>query len=161
MNYVFLDIDGVLNNLGSICAFGNPSKYLDPVSVALVARLCTEAPALIVVSSSWRTGNTPEVENALRMAGAEKITGFIVGETPYLGKRRGEEIQQWLLDQSKPDTRYVILDDDSDMLTDQPFVKTTFEDGFRFRHYLEALRYLNPEHEDVTRRILPVEGSNP
>lgn len=62
MNVVFLDIDGVLNNLGTVAAFGNPSKHLDPVSVALVDKLCREGEADVVVSSSWRNGDTARLQ---------------------------------------------------------------------------------------------------
>lgn len=146
MNLVFLDIDGVLNNLGSVAALGSPSKHFDPVSVALVDKLCREADAQIVVSSSWRNGDTGRLISDLRRCGAECLTMHVIGETPRLRCERGKEIQAWLEQNGGPHDCYVIIDDDGDMLPGQPFVQTTFEDGFRFRHYQEALRHFVPDH---------------
>lgn len=48
--------------------------------------------------------------------------------------------------------RFVILDDDSDMLDSQQphFVQTQHRDGFGVPEYLKALEILAPEHKDVT-----------
>lgn len=149
MNFIFLDIDGVLNNLATVYAFGNPSKHFDPVSVALIERLCREGGAYIVMSTSWRNGDTDRLTDELRGLAGHYLADRIVGETPYLGRKRGEEIAKWLEDTGMAVDGYVIIDDDSDMLPDQPFVHTTFEDGFRLRHYREALKHLDPDHKDV------------
>lgn len=74
MNLVFLDIDGVLNNLGSAMGLGSTSRYFDPVSVALVDRLCREGHAQIVVSSSWRNGDTDRLMENLERCGQHVIT---------------------------------------------------------------------------------------
>lgn len=155
MNLVFLDIDGVLNNLGSVLGLGNPSKHFDPVSVALVDRLCREGNASIVISSSWRRGKPKPLADEIAKAGGRALVDRIIGETPYLGRRRGEEVLQFLLEW-EGSGNFVILDDDNDMLPGQPFVQTTFEDGFRYRHYVAALRHLNPDHEDCQDRSIVV-----
>lgn len=168
MNVVFLDIDGVLNNLGSVVGLGSPSKVFDPVSVALVKKLCENGAAWIVVSSSWRTGDALELYAALKRCGAESLLPLVIGETPDLwrvkGNTRGDEIAKWIEDAHTVE-RYVILDDDSDMRDGQPFVQTTFEDGFRFRHYVAALRHLNPAHADCQESAiivpLPEQGARP
>lgn len=147
MNYVFLDIDGVLNNLGTVAAFGGSCDHFDPVSIALIARLCQNGSACIVISSSWRYGDTNELRERLSRLAGPALVKYIVDETPVNGESRGHEIQQWLGENLQTD-RYVIIDDDDDMLPHQPFVKTTFEDGFRFRHYVKALGFLNPNHKD-------------
>ena len=154
MNIVFLDIDGVLNNLGSVVACGIPSKHFDPVSVRLVAKLCENADAKIVVSSSWRNGDLQD----LACAG---ISSRIIDETPHLLDIRGREIQAWLDEHEDKVTNYVILDDDSDMIAGQNFVQTTFQDGFRFEHYVRALRYLNPDHPDCDLRREKCEPCEP
>ena len=154
MNIIFLDIDGVLNNLGSVAAFGNPSKYLDPVSIGLIAKLCEQAPAQIVISSSWRNGDTAKIENDLRTLGCGSFTARIIDETDDLLGVRGEEIAKWWKENGHMWDGYVIIDDDSDMLPGQPFVKTTFQDGFRFEHYVKCMRILNPEHRDADRRLI-------
>lgn len=148
---VFLDIDGVLNNLSSALALGNPSKHLDPVCVGLIERLLKEADAKVVVSSSWRIGRTVEsLQQELDSLWANKIADRIIGKTGdgYNG-HRGRQIKEWI-EVNAPDCSYVILDDDSDMLPAQKpyFVKTTFEDGFRAAHYKKAMAILRPEHAD-------------
>jgi hypothetical protein len=148
---VFLDIDGVLNNLGSVLAYGNPSKYLDMVSVRLVERLCKHTEAKIVISSSWRIGRTVEqLKNELDSLMAHRIADRIIGRTGdgYNG-HRGRQIKEWI-EVNAPDCTFVILDDDSDMLPAQKpfFVKTTFEDGFRAAHYKKAMAILDPQSAD-------------
>lgn len=148
---VFLDIDGVLNSLGSVLALGDPSHHLDPVSVGLVARLCKETGAEIVVSSSWRIGRTVQtLQNELDRLGATKLADRFIGRTgDGHNGHRGRQIREWL--QTNGQRPYVILDDDSDMLPEQQpfFVHTTWEDGFRAQHYRAALKILKPDHDDA------------
>lgn len=151
MKVLFLDIDGVLNSLSSVLALGNPNEHLDPVCVALVARLLKETDAKVVVSSSWRIGRTVEtLKHELDRIGAHKIADRIIGRTGdgYNG-HRGRQIKEWI-ELNAPECSYVILDDDSDMLPAQRpyFVKTNFDEGFRASHYKRAMAILNPGHAD-------------
>lgn len=151
MNFVFLDIDGVLNNLASGHVLGPTSKYFDPVSVGLVYRLCheTRSPTRIIISSSWRNGDTEKLHQQF-LELAPSLVRFIAGETPRIANvKRGEEIHEWASREIRPWDRYVVIDDDSDMLPGQPFVHTSFEDGFRWRHYCEAMWHLQPDHPDA------------
>lgn len=152
---VFLDIDGVLNSLGSVLALGNPSLHLDPVSIGLVARLCKETDAKIVVSSSWRIGKTVSaLQNELDGLGAWALADRFVARTgDGHNGHRGRQIHEWM--QAHGERPYVIVDDDSDMLPEQQpyFVHTTWEDGFRAKHYRAALKILKPDH-DGTKIIL-------
>lgn len=162
---VVLDFDGVLNNTGSMLALGG--VRFDPVSVGLVSRLITETSAKVLISSSWRIG-FKDVEafrkdilagdgrRLLGDADMSTIINAIVGLTPSImfvheqHEARGLEIDTWM--SSRSIGRYVILDDDSDMMTKQLpfFVKTQFADGFRAMHYHRALSILMPEHKDVS-----------
>ena len=147
---LFLDIDGVLNSLGSVLALGDPSHHLDPVSVGLMARLCQETDAKIVVSSTWRIGRTVEMlKNELDKLGAHKVADRIIDRTKDFRAIRGKQIAQWIEDNAF-EGRYVIVDDDSDMLPEQKpyFVHTSWEDGFKAKHYRDALKILKPEHAD-------------
>ena len=159
-NLIFLDIDGVLNNLGTVAAYGSSCENFDPVSVRLIEKLCENGTAWIVISSSWRNGDTEGLRDRLRELASEKLADRIVGETPYFQDQcRGEEIDWWIRMSSvssellEPDL-WVIIDDDDDMLERQPFVQTTFEDGFRFRHYVKAMQFLNPDHPDARPELL-------
>jgi hypothetical protein len=150
---IFLDIDGVLNNYGSITAFGSPHEF-DPVSVSLMRRLCDEAGAKIVVASAWRPrepGKLPELVRSLAQAGAAEITRFIIGYTDTLiSGIRGAEVAKWRRD-NKHVGPYVIFDDDSDFFPDQPLVQTSQGRGFGLCEYVRGLEIIDPLNHDITR----------
>jgi len=156
MKIIFLDIDGVLNSLRSVIALGNCSKHFDPVAVGLIDKLCEDADANVVISSSWRYGDTESLITELYdICARYKEPHFldrVIGETPQLSKGvRGDEINQWLImhgdDEEAIIETYVIIDDDNDMLlAQQPhFVQTSFNEGFILEHFWSALRILAPE----------------
>lgn len=90
--------------------------------------LCQEVNAVVVISSTWRMGKTvEELQEIMNYCGG---TFKIIDKTPHTGYERGTEISKWLQDNIKPEThgchyfdfhRYVIIDDDSDMLLNQRF----------------------------------------
>lgn len=136
MKLIFLDIDGVLNNelffkSRKEKAIKNESRIdfevsmFDPRCVDLLNHIVDKTNAYVVISSTWRKGkDVKELENLFDKVG---FKGTIIGKTPWLtyaGENgtvpRGCEIKHWLdnhPDKDKYlDARYVILDDDSDML---------------------------------------------
>jgi HAD domain in Swiss Army Knife RNA repair proteins len=165
MKYLFLDIDGVLNNYPHYEAMfktyppavrnemtrqERDQIDFDPANVAQLERICMAQPELeIVISSTWRCLNTlPEIRGYIKTAGGERASSIIVGKTPYqpeLLKIRGQEIQRWLIDQMEENVPYVILDDDSDMTPEQK------EGHFVQTHYLAGL---TPELADEAINIL-------
>ena len=136
--FIFLDVDGVLNHqqwFGSAeCKENKGGDYeksqFSPISVALLNNLTDVTGADIVVSSSWRKGRT--LEQLQELFESVGITGKVIGMTPCLyftglegysySVPRGCEIKAWLetnkgiLGEKMSKVRYVILDDDSDML---------------------------------------------
>ncbi len=150
---IFLDFDGVLNSLRSTLALGGcDRKQFDPVAVNLVSRLARGADANVVVSSAWRIGSDVMDLRAILSAYSAKLASRVIGVTPTLLGRRGEEIARWLADnEDKHNGPYVILDDDSDMLDGQlsRFVQTRHRDGFGVPEYLKALEIIAPHHADV------------
>ena len=150
MKVIFLDIDGVLNNRGSAEALGATSKFLDPVSVGLVARICKDCDAKIVISSSWRSGNMDRLIDHLSSVGGLPIVKYIIGETPDFDYtevpdpcfHRGYEIVKWIESSAINLKSYVIIDDCDGMYSYQPFIKTDFTDGFRYKEYLAARKLL-------------------
>lgn len=90
--------------------------------------LCKDIDADVVISSTWRMGKTvEELQEIMNYAGG---TFNIIGKTDHNGYERGTEISKWLKDNIKPEThgchyydfhKYVIIDDDSDMLLNQKF----------------------------------------
>lgn len=155
--YIFLDIDGVLNSeqyylekpqhkrwrefkdkLDKHIAWGVCN--IDPKAVKLLNILVTETNARIVVSSSWRGDYT--LQTVFSLAG---IIEPIYGETPRLESRfRGEEIDKWLKERQEP-YKYVILDDDSDMLDTQRnnFIHTDWKVGLTGENVNKAIEILN------------------
>jgi hypothetical protein len=141
---LFLDIDGVLNSMRSCEAYkGFPHGFdaknmamFDHTAIALIRRLCNETDASIVLSSSWRIlHSVHECANGLDLP--------IFDRTPSLGTKRGQEIKAWL-DAHPGVATYAIVDDDSDMLTEQRryFVKTDIYEGLTFRNYRELVGIL-------------------
>jgi hypothetical protein len=90
--------------------------------------LCEEIDAEVVISSTWRLGKTiDELQEIMDYCGG---SFKIISKTERLGYERGIEISKWLKDNIKPEThgchyydfhKYVIIDDDSDMLLNQRF----------------------------------------
>lgn len=136
MKIIFLDIDGVLNNEIFYTSVTHPKaetmeeyklQQFDPRCVELLNSITDKTEAKIVVSSSWRSD--PDITEILKKAG---VTGEVIGVTPYLAFKsnvdykysvpRGCEIKAWLelnkekLGDKMSKVKYVILDNDSDML---------------------------------------------
>lgn len=139
MKIIFLDIDGVLNHQiwyeGEVKQLRQPkegdySVYFSPFSMSILNTIIEETGAKVVVSSSWRTGRS--VKELTEILEANGFKGEIIGKTPHLrftglegynySVPRGCEIKAWLethkdiLGTKMSKVRYVILDDDSDML---------------------------------------------
>jgi hypothetical protein len=134
---IFLDIDGVLNWIGTedrISGFIG----LDPTRIAQFNKIIDAVPdAKIVVSSTWRkTGMFGVYEdfNGLKKLLADRgLRGEIIGHTPiHFGRRgRGQEIREYLDEEFQVENpgqtvdSFVILDDD-----------TTAMEGWKAESYL-------------------------
>lgn len=128
MKVIFLDIDGVLNVIPQ-----GQDKYggiFHQHFVDNLAWIIQETGAKIVVSSSWRHSG---LQFILDMWRDRDLPGEVVDITgdrldlDCFSFQRGVEIQEWL-DVHPEVTKYVILDDDGDMLRHQwpNFVQTSF-----------------------------------
>lgn len=134
MKIIFLDIDGVLNNALDkdehvINVERNGQEEYFPHSkrcVKLLNKLTKDTGAKIVVTSTWRLGETDQsMQEVLNLIG---VTGEYIGMTSSVSydndyTLRGNEILKWIQDHEPflgkmyYDYReYVILDDDTDML---------------------------------------------
>lgn len=113
---VFLDFDGVLNHLDfyrwriAEREAGRPTpQHFDRVCVARLNRLLERSHALVVISSSWRSGSS--VLRMNHLLGSYGFVGDIIGMTPELG-RRGGEIRAWLDVLPASPATFVVLDDE-------------------------------------------------
>lgn len=163
-NIIFLDIDGVLN-----CEIHYRNSLKPPPTASReefkdyhickerlgwLNDLCAETESGVVISSTWRGDGLEEMRKLFRRNGA---TFDIIDVTPYCKCRnRGCEIKQWLEGNVKnifgedewKFHRYVIIDDDSDMLLRQAkhFFQTDGYSGltpntiYRIRNFLNSVK---------------------
>lgn len=138
MKIIFLDIDGVLNSERSVEAqYDDKFKhnvygpaYFDPLAIKLIEKLVIETDSKIVISSSWRIGRVIADFDFL-----PQVVGLTT--TQHLGIR-GHQIQHYIDDNEIE--RYVIIDDDSDMLEHQKdfFVHVNGMNGFSVENFYDA-----------------------
>lgn len=121
---LFLDIDGVLNNQLACEAdresWVGPNRCysVDPKAVKILNEFVSETGCDIVVSSTWRIGRTLKALQSLMFEiGIGKPILGVTERFNWKGAVRGNEIKAYLDDHRHYDfKRYVIFDDDSDML---------------------------------------------
>lgn len=137
MKVLFLDIDGVLNHENHYKWLMEtdeptplqrvyPYSEFNPVSCQILNNIIKETGCKIVLSSSWRLDGIHRMNILFKHFGLPQIHDI----TPSLCERfgslcRGKEIDKWLSEHPEV-TKYVIVDDDSDMEEYQLpyFVKT-------------------------------------
>ena len=160
MKVIFLDVDGVLNSEVSREQernnFDNWMEHeVSEMHVNNLKKIVDATGAQIVLSSSWRfdhpkaTGRDFIVDPLMKVLDRKlKAVGLdIIDVTPDLrGKIRGAEIQDWL-DRHSEVERFVILDDDVDMMEEQKpfFVNTTFKNGLTEEMANKAIEILNKD----------------
>lgn len=142
---LFLDIDGVLNHRKSAERFGTFQR-LDPACVQILKAIVEEHGFQIILSSTWRFGRDWRERVLKAFAAAGWGDPPIIGRTSLFDgdETRGEEIHLWL--ESHPVERFVIIDDDSDMLERQlPFFVQTVMDrgGLTERHKTQVREILS------------------
>lgn len=150
MRVIFLDIDGVLLNHGSLRLGG--SKHLDLECVKVLNDIIERTGAKVVVSSTWRRfWAKAELIGHLTAFG---FRGDVIDYTPSLRYNegifavpRGDEIAAWLAEHSEV-TDFVIIDDDSDMARlGHKLVKTSMKTGLTRDHLERCLQQLGSTYE--------------
>lgn len=162
MKVIFLDIDGVLNSMDWYKRrerYPAPrtmdqynEKEFDPEAVRLLQGIIEKTGAKIVLSSTWRL-HEDNVEAIKKFVGIE-----ILDLTPRMPRpagtsveycERGKEIDAWIEknieDRGEVVDRYVIIDDDTDMLPKQQehFFHTDNKFGLTEPIAKEVVWYLN------------------
>ena len=135
---LFLDFDGVLNStkwflesrkgrMASLTSEQHQAEMIDPASVAELNHILAETGCEVVISSTWRRGNTMGallrllVARGMDKAHWDKFIGYtpvLDGQAPsglFTAVQRGYEIQAWLDRHPEMIERIAILDDDGDM----------------------------------------------
>jgi hypothetical protein len=144
---LFLDIDGVLNFIGS--RVRDDGMYgMDPGCVARLRSVVEKHNAKIVISSMWRDRDDWREHITQEFSDVGWEDPPIIGRTPNLYVLpRGFEIQAWL--KKHPAKNYVIVDDDADMLPWQwrHFVRTHIYDGGLTKAHADKIDDLWTEQE--------------
>lgn len=136
-NVIFLDIDGVLNNMRCM-KFG---EHMDIECARHLRRIVNHANCDVVISSTWRIGNsTHNLREIFYPWGLHRVIGRTCTNLPGTSDLRGDEIKAWI------DTfgckNYLILDDDNDMLPSQKdnFINTIADVGLTEEQSTYAIR---------------------
>lgn len=111
-NLIFLDVDGVLNNLHLVKA-GN---RLNHQHILRLKEIVTAGNCDIVISSAWR--KTPNSMELLKHKFAQYGLSW-VGETPISARGvRQEEIEWWIQQFGGGYNKIIVIDDDQKARTD-------------------------------------------
>lgn len=171
---IFLDVDGVLNhNAWYKWIMSHPEflkegghRSIDPRSVERVIKICDKTGARIVMSSSWRLWEFYQtLKNLNSIRDLRPILDYMVGITERTDDRfRGQEIKYFLNNCRKGNfitvsgnnlkkadiefvqfPKYIILDDDTDMLDEQANVFLHIDDmvGITHKDVEKAIKILN------------------
>lgn len=131
MRYVFLDIDGVLNNFAPSKTYSTDSTVFDVLAVDAIEYLLQESQARVIVHSSWRKlPEAPEppwvfpppstwwawslewFKELCRFQGAVTLASRLRGVAPYtFSSTRGHDINSWIAQNHEDGDSYVVLDD--------------------------------------------------
>lgn len=149
MKVIFLDIDGVLNRLGSIEQQRTIHTFqgfvgFEPELVERFNNLVSETGAVIVLSSSWRNSKNWRSDMFQNGLNIKKL----IDRTPHLpGKIRGYEIDAWLKVHANVEN-YVIVDDDNDMLPwhGRHMFQTNYASGLTIEIAEKIKTFLNELH---------------
>lgn len=170
---VALDIDGVMNSRKTFEESSRRSKKFpreihdhfglsmstlswSMEACAALIKIVTETGAKIVVSSTWRhdfNHVSACLQSIVPSFFLERRGGFDcslkpIGKTPQIHPGcRGDEIDSWLSVNAKPNTPFVIIDDDGDMLEKQKpfFVQTDGRVGLTMADADKAIAILKAE----------------
>lgn len=152
MNYIFLDIDGVLNNKrhykkqhkkygGRFCCENMP---FNPRSIKNLRKIIDKTNSKIVLSSSWR-----RIEKCMTVLKARLIEyGIkIYSITPFIDGCRGKEILKWCEENLKENDKILIIDDNlydiKEYFETNEIVKINYEyglDSFKTYESIKKLR---------------------
>ncbi len=145
---IFLDVDGVLNDLQVLSTREElGTHHLQNLKMLVAATKCD-----IVLSSSWRILDDWKV--TLQTAFAEHDIPLWISETPSIRKEdfsitpRSEEIIQWL-ENNCEEAVVIVLDDESDANiknhnlpgVKDKFIHTSMNNGLTVDHVNEAIEF--------------------
>ena len=153
MKILFLDVDGVLNKLGSTPETRTKQRVreggliigVEPELCRIVEEIVESTGCKVVLSSSWRDSD-PNDEGMVYLK--ENLNFGFYDITPRTRTGfRGEDILQWFCNNSNSDvincTKYAILDDENDFFKFQPWFQSNHETGITRDLAYKIIGYLN------------------
>ena len=161
MNIIFLDVDGVLNSVSNLIkVYGKTHKMQSGYSYPFdydclenLRDLVFETNARIVISSSWRK-SLKGMKKLFEILKIYELDKFVIGSTPILGLRRGEEIKEYLYSLSDETINFIILDDDNDMgELSQFLVQTNNMIGLTHENVEEALCMFEKSNNKILKKV--------
>lgn len=153
MNYIFLDVDGVLNNVNHYKKqhekyggrFFMQNMPFNPKSLENLKWLINKTDAQIVLDSSWRKSAPCMTVLEARLAEYGLKIYDKTGETGS----RGNEIIDWLFAHTTDDDAFIIIDDElydlEDSFNKDKIVKVDSRKGFNLAKRWEALEKLEQQ----------------
>ncbi len=158
---IFLDIDGPLNNertlLSKADRFPGRSAIGDRIAIGRLNRICHDAGAQIVISSTWRRFDSHDTINWLCYYGLDVDLVHEDWRTKYLTikkevcgleceqeVRRGAEVLEWLSRHPEV-THHAIIDDDHDFYPGQPLVHCSYRNGLLVEDFEKLEQLLGME----------------
>lgn len=116
LDYIFLDIDGVMNNYDSIYSEYDNTLIMEKEAIECISKLVKVFNAKIIISSSWKEYHDLDYFKWLFSKYDIEIANNIMDTTPNLtGFPRGNEIYNWLKTNNALKSKFIILDDRTDM----------------------------------------------
>lgn len=161
MNYIFIDIDGVLNSGNFLLKHIDEDIAIDDRPVKLLSELAHKYSAKIILSSSWRRhytengelrdGDYSKERDLYLIQTLYKYNIAILGRTrigiskhgdPYDEGNRAEEIQDFINKNLVEGDNYVIFDDEDFAGTllafGKHFIQTNWDKGLTKRNIKKA-----------------------
>ena len=128
MNYIFFDVDGVLNGTDKNGKWIDNEIHISKVSRLL--QLAKDTNAKLIMSSTWRTSwnNKGElIENhKYCIALNELLQGQLYSVTPVINYNRNLEIKTWLQENANPEDNFVCFDDEYSYYQNDDFYNNKF-----------------------------------
>ena len=171
MNYIFLDIDGVMNNRtdwlwkvkNDMEQFKDHRMFCDE-AWDMLSNVCQLTGAKVILSSSWRLdlveiyeveckpqfklGRENYYDTAMLLQYFDYYGIELAGITTYHYDSRGKQITEYVKRNFTPEDKWVVLDDeDCDMceIPEDKIIKTKFETGLLPEHCERIVKYFKGE----------------
>lgn len=167
MNYIFLDIDGVMNNRidwmykvdNNTEQFRSHRMFCD-TAWQMLSDVVKETGAKIILSSSWRISLVQEGEiikpKRFREASVSKLLEYfknynipLVGLTTGKYDYRGKQIIEYVKTHFTLEDKWIVLDDEvygiRGYVADDQIIDTDFETGLLPEHCERIVKYFKGE----------------